>query len=213
VTGYYRRRKKPAALLIDLDGVLREYRRSQPGPLETAAGFAPGEILEVALAPERLVPAMLGQVSRAGWCESIAAALVDRVVDLDTAEQIVEEWNTYRGEIVPEVLEFVTDVRAAGIPVALCTNAFDDVRADLDRFGVADAFDAILSSAELGLAKPHPEFYAKACDAVATAADECLFVDDQVRNIAGARAAGLLAYRFGGLADLDYLRQAFALPR
>jgi putative hydrolase of the HAD superfamily len=207
------RRPKPRALLIDLDGVLREYHREQAGPIETAAGFGPDEILEVALAPERLTPAMLGQISRAGWCESIAAALVERVGDLETAERVVEEWNTYRGEIVPEVLEFVTEVRAAGIPIALCTNAFDDVRADLDGFGVTASFDVILNSAELGLAKPHPEFYARACEAVATPAAECLFVDDQVRNVAGARAAGLLAHRFVGLPDLDYLRRAFSLPR
>jgi putative hydrolase of the HAD superfamily len=207
------RRAKPTALLIDLDGVLREYRRERPGPLEAAAGFAPGEILEVALAPERLTPAMLGQISRAGWRESIAAALVERVGDLEGAERVVEEWDAYRGEIVPEVLAFLADVRAAGIPIALCTNATDDVRADLERFGLGDAFDAVLSSAELGLAKPHPEFYAQACAAVDTPPRDCLFVDDQIRNVAGARAAGLLAYRFSGLDDLAYLRRAFALPR
>jgi putative hydrolase of the HAD superfamily len=206
-------RKKPTALLIDLDGVIRHYRRDQPGPAESEAGFAPGEILAVALAPERLVPAMLGQVSRAGWRESIAAALVEKTGDLAAAERVVEEWDGYRGEVMPEMLAFVADVRAAGIPVALCTNATDDVRSDLLRFEIADAFDAIITSAELGLAKPHPSFYAAACEAVMRPAQECLFVDDQARNVAGARAAGLLAYRFTDVSDLDYLRGAFGLSR
>ncbi len=206
-------RKKPTALLIDLDGVIREYRRDGLGPAETAAGFGPGEILEVALAPERLTPAMLGQISRAGWRESIAAALVDRTGDLATAERVAEEWDSYRGELVPEVLAFVAEVREAGFPVALCTNATDDVRADLLRFEIAEEFDAIVVSAELGLAKPHPSFFAAACEAVLKPAGECLFVDDQIRNVNGARAAGLLAYRFGDVSDLTYLRGAFDLPR
>jgi putative hydrolase of the HAD superfamily len=207
------RRKTPSALLIDLDGVLRDYRRAEPGPLEAAAGLEPGEILEIGLAPERMTPAVLGLTSRAAWRESIAAALAERVGDLAQAERIVEEWDGYRGEVVPDVLSFVADVRAAGIPVALCTNATDDIRTDLALFEIADAFDAVVSSAELGRAKPHPEFYAAACGAVKKPAGECLFVDDQPRNVAGARAAGLLAFRFTGVSDLGYLRGAFALPR
>ncbi len=206
-------RKKPSALLIDLDGVLRQYRRDRPGPLEAAAGFAPGAILEVGLAPERMTPAVLGLISRAAWRESIAAEIAGRAGGLATAERVVEEWDSYRGEIMPDVLTFVADVRAAGSPVALCTNATDDVRNDLELFEIADAFDAIISSAELGRAKPHPEFYTAACKAVRTPSAECLFVDDQARNVAGARAAGLLAFRFTGSSDLGYLRGAFSLPR
>jgi putative hydrolase of the HAD superfamily len=203
------RRRRPTALLVDFDGVLRSYDMRVPGPLETANGLDEGEILAVASDPALLIPAILGRVSRAGWLTDIAVALADRVGGLETAEKLVADWDTYRGEIVPEVLDTIEFLRASGIPVALCTNATDDLREDLARFGLAEAFDAVVSSAEIGYVKPMPEFYRAACDAVDTAPGFCLLVDDTVRNIAGARAAGLLGYRYTGVDDLAYVRAAF----
>jgi putative hydrolase of the HAD superfamily len=203
------RRRRPTALLVDFDGVLRSYDMRVPGPLETANGLDEGEILAVASDPALLIPAILGRVSRAGWLTDIAVALADRVGGLETAEKLVADWDTYRGEIVPEVLDTIEFLRASGVPVALCTNATDDLREDLARFGLAEAFDAVVSSAEIGYVKPMPEFYRAACDAVDTAPGLCLLVDDTARNIAGARAAGLLGYRFTGVDDLAYVRAAF----
>jgi putative hydrolase of the HAD superfamily len=203
------RRRRPTALLVDFDGVLRSYDLRVPGPLETANGLDEGEILAVASDPALLIPAILGRVSRAGWLTDIAVALADRVGGLETAEKLVAGWDTYRGEIVPEVLDTIEFLRASGVPVALCTNATDDLREDLARFGLAEAFDAVVSSAEIGYVKPMPEFYRAACDALDTAPGLCLLVDDTVRNIAGARAAGLLGYRYTGVDDLAYVRAAF----
>ena len=203
------RRRRPTALLVDFDGVLRSYDMRVPGPLETANGLDEGEILGVASDPALLIPAILGRVSRAGWLTDIAVALADRVGGLETAEKLVADWDTYRGEIVPEVLDTIEFLRASGVPVALCTNATDDLREDLARFGLAEAFDAVVSSAEIGYVKPMPEFYRAACDALDTAPGLCLLVDDTVRNIAGARAAGLLGYRYTGVDDLAYVRAAF----
>jgi putative hydrolase of the HAD superfamily len=203
------RRRRPTALLVDFDGVLRSYDMRVPGPLETANGLDEGEILAVASDPALLIPAILGRVSRAGWLTDIAVALADRVGGLETAEKLVADWDTYRGEIVPEVLDTIEFLRASGVPVALCTNATDDLRDDLARFGLAEAFDAVVSSAEIGYVKPMPEFYRAACEAVDTAPGYCLLVDDTVRNIAGARAAGLLGYRYTGADDLAYVRAAF----
>ena len=203
------RRRRPTALLVDFDGVLRSYDMRVPGPLETANGLDEGEILAVASDPALLIPAILGRVSRAGWLTDIAVALADRVGGLETAEKLVADWDTYRGEIVPEVLDTIEFLRAAGVPVALCTNATDDLRDDLARFGLAEAFDAVASSAEIGYVKPMPEFYRAACDAVDTAPGFCLLLDDTVRNVAGARAAGLLGYRYTSVDDLAYVRTAF----
>lgn len=205
------RRRKPTALLLDLDGVLRQYRAGARDGLEQSAGLAEGEIFAIASAPELILPAMLGQVSRAGWRARIAAALADRVGGPAAAEELVEAWDRYRGEIDPAVRELVAELRAAGVPVVLCTNATDDVRTDLATFGLADAFDAVISSAEIGAVKPMREFYQAACAAAGRTAAECLVVDDIERNIAGARAAGLLGYRYSGPADLAYIRAALTV--
>jgi putative hydrolase of the HAD superfamily len=64
----------------------------------------------------------------------------------------------------------------------------------LGELGLAGYLDAVISSADVGLAKPDPEPYAAALRALGIDAHEALFVGDRVEtDIAGARAAGLRA--------------------
>ena len=44
--------------------------------------------------------------------------------------------------------------------------------------------------------KPDPQAYASCAAALRRTAPECVFVDDQLRNVAGARAAGMHAVHF-----------------
>jgi len=118
------------------------------------------------------------------------------------------EWDAYRGAVVPEVLAFVRSVRRGGIRVVLATNATDDLDLDLAAFGLTGEFDAVANSSTLGVHKPTREFFEAACRLVDTAPERCLFVDDDDRNVRGARAAGLSALRFSGVADLAYVRAA-----
>jgi len=116
-----------------------------------------------------------------------------------------------RGQDTPIRYALVVDVRAAGVPVGLATNGTDRLDADLAEFGIADLFDAIVNASAVGVAKPHPEFFAIACRALGVPPAECLFVDDSARFVAGARAAGLLAYRYTGVDDLRYVRAALGV--
>jgi putative hydrolase of the HAD superfamily len=102
------------------------------------------------------------------------------------------------GDVATDLLAFVEEVRAAGRTVVLATDNPDQL---------ADRFDAVVSTD----GKPSREFFAAACDAAQTAPERCLFVDGIDRNVRGARAAGLSAYRYGGADDLRYLRAALGL--
>jgi len=201
---------KPAALLIDFDGVLRRYDPAVAAATEERHGLRAGEILATALSPDLLRPAMLGQVSRAGWLESIADALADRVGGVATARSVVVEWDAYRGAVDPTVLAFVRDVRRAGTPVVLATNCTDDIDLDLAALGLTGELDAVAASAALGVAKPAPEYFTAACELAGAPADRCLLLDDSDRNVRGARAAGLKALRYAGPGDLRYARAALA---
>ncbi len=99
-------------------------------------------------------------------------------------------------------------MRAAGKIVALATNATDDLRDDLALFKLEPEFDHVFSSAEIGWHKPSREYFSAVLAALALPAPECFLVDDTHRNVAGARAAGLLAMRWSGSDDLGYLRAA-----
>lgn len=196
------RRRKPAALLIDLDGVLRLFDPGWNSDVESRHALAPGALYAAAFAPHRLLPAVTGRITHAEWMADIARAI--------GSPAATEEWETYRGDIDTEVLTVVTDLRAGGVPVGLATNATDRLDADLAGFGLIDTFDVVVNASVIGAAKPHPDFYRTACELLDVPAHDCLFVDDSPRFVAGARAAGLLAYRYTGHAGLPYLRRAFA---
>jgi len=201
--------RQPArAMLIDLDGVLRRWDPAAPAAAEEAYGLEPGTLLKTAMSWDLLRPAVAGELTDAEWMQLVAERLP---IDTDQATAAVTQWQQHRGTVDDEVLAFVREVRAAGRPVGLATNATDRLRGDLDLLGLTNEFDAILSSTELKIHKPAPEFFARACAALDVEAPWALLVDDDDRVIRGARAAKLLAFRWSGPQDLPYLRKALAV--
>ncbi|BCJ72793.1 hypothetical protein CS0771_23370 [Catellatospora sp. IY07-71] len=198
-------RRKPAeALLIDFDGVLRHHDAAAYGDFEARHGIAPAALLASGLEWARQLPAITGHITRQQWLDSIAE-------HTGASAAALTEWDAYRGYVDETVLAFVREARAAGRRVGLATNATDDLHDDLARFGLSDAFDAVFSSADMGVHKPAREYFGQACRTLETPPSLCLFVDDTDRNIRGARAAGLLAARWNGPDDLRYLRGALGL--
>ena len=205
-------RERPDALAIDLDGVLRHFDPAVAGAAEQAAGLAPGALAATAFRHDLLQPALLGHVTYDAWCDSVVADLVARSgADPGRAREAVGAWAAYRGEVVTAVRDFVAQVRAGGVPVCLATNATSRLDAELAALGLADAVDAVVNSSVVGAHKPTREFFAAVCAALGRPASRCLFVDDDDRNVRGARAAGLPAYRWNGTGDLPYLRAALGM--
>ncbi|WFF03362.1 HAD-IA family hydrolase [Micromonospora sp. WMMD964] len=203
-------RERATALLLDLDGVLRRFDPAVAAGVERDYGLADGVLQEIAMQWGRLRPVLTGQVSHAQWVDSVADALAEPAGGPDRARAAVEQWQRYRGEVDTAVLDFVREVRAAGITVGLGTNATDLLDADLAALGLVGEFDVVVNSSTLGVHKPAPEYFQAACVALATAPARVLFVDDEDWAVRGARAAGLSAHRWGGHADLRYLRAALA---
>jgi putative hydrolase of the HAD superfamily len=205
-------RTRPDALVLDLDGVLRHFDPAVLAEVEAAVGLDPGSVLAAAFERELLQPALLGQLTHEQWAENVAAALVDRHgIDKQAARRAVDGWLAYHGAVDADVLAFVEQVRAAGVPVGLATNATSRLDADLAALGLSDAVDAVVNSSVVGVHKPTKEFFREVCAALNRPPDRCLFVDDDDRNVRGARAAGLSAYRWNGPADLPYLKAVFGV--
>jgi putative hydrolase of the HAD superfamily len=201
-------RERATALLLDLDGVLRRFDPAVAAGVEREYGLADGVLTEIAMQWGRLQPVLTGQVSHADWVSSVADALAEPAGGPDQARAAVEQWQRYRGEVDTTVLDFVREVRGAGIKVGLATNATDLLDADLATLGLTGELDVVVNSSTLGVHKPAPEYFQAACVALATPPARVLFVDDEDWAVRGARAAGLSAHRWGGHTDLRYLRAA-----
>ena len=96
------------------------------------------------------------------------------------------------GEIRPQMVEAVRHC-STRFKTACLTNNFVALEAEArpDVAEVFALFDAVFESSKLGVRKPDPEFYRVACDALAVAPDEVVFLDDLGVNLKPARQLGM----------------------
>ncbi len=138
-------------------------------------------------------------------------------VDFDTMrQQRTRDFFAYRGEslchgevvrreerrtaamrrawrLFDDALPCLRALRALGLRLAAITNAAGDYqRAKLGALGLGSAFDAVLISGELGVAKPHQAIFRRACRTLGVHPAQAVHVGDRLDTDAeGARDAGL----------------------
>lgn len=107
-----------------------------------------------------------------------------------------------------KLIEFLRSLRPR-YKTALLSNAWDDLRGAITNvWKFSDAFDEMIISAEVGLAKPDRRIYELAVERLRVAPGEAVFVDDFLENVEGARSAGLHAIHFQGTSQaLTVLRK------
>lgn len=91
------------------------------------------------------------------------------------------------------MLEAVRHARAAGIRTGLISNSWG--QATYDRSLLAELFDGIVISGDVGVRKPTPEIYAMGARAIDLPPTECVFVDDLPFNLKPAREIGMATVR------------------
>jgi HAD superfamily hydrolase (TIGR01509 family) len=104
--------------------------------------------------------------------------------------------------LAPAAAETLAALRDLGLAVALVSNAgmttAPNLRAMLRHHGIEDAFDALLFSDELQIAKPHPRIFQSAAEQLGVETTDCAFVGDNPHNdVAGSLAAGMFAVQIG----------------
>ena len=106
---------------------------------------------------------------------------------LDTYHRLHNLWEEVPVE-VPAALE-----RLRGrVRMGVVSNANGTVRAKLARLGLADYFELIVDSQEVGIEKPDPRIFALALDRMGVAPAEAAYVGDLYHvDVVGAAAAGL----------------------
>lgn len=87
------------------------------------------------------------------------------------------------------MLAAVRAARAAGVLTGMVSNSWGTRR--YDRAVLAELFDGVVISGEVGIRKPAPEIYALGAARIGLAPAECVFVDDLAFNLAPAAELGM----------------------
>lgn len=93
-----------------------------------------------------------------------------------------------------EMVAAVRAIRASDLHTGMLSNSWSTDH--YDRELLAELFDDVVISAEVGMHKPQPEIYRLAAERLKVAPKECIFVDDLKENCEGAEAVGMTAVRF-----------------
>lgn len=87
------------------------------------------------------------------------------------------------------MLDAVRRARAAGIRTGLVSNSWGTRR--YDRPQLAELFDGVVISGEIGIRKPAPEIYALGASEIGVEASSCVYVDDLPFNLEPAAELGM----------------------
>lgn len=115
--------------------------------------------------------------------------------------------------IRPEAIAAIEAARRAGCRLAILSNELDlfygaDFR---KRLPFMAAFDVVVDATYTGILKPDARAYQQCIDQLGLPAAACVFVDDQLRNIAGAERAGLKTVHFDVMQPGESYARALAL--
>lgn len=101
-----------------------------------------------------------------------------------------------RRVILPGAVEMLTTLRQRGYRLGVITNRAhggDSFRGELEEYGLAACFEAVIASDQVGYRKPHPRIFQVALEALDVTPDQAVHVGDDLRaDVHGARDAGIL---------------------
>jgi putative hydrolase of the HAD superfamily len=197
--------QRPCALVLDFGGVIsktlfethRESEKALGLPVGTLAWLGPFDP-----ATDQLWRSMqAGEISERDYWYRRAR---------ETGRLVGEDWATLpeflqrvRGDdpasvIRPEALAAIEAAKAAGRKLAILSNELDlfygaDFR---ERLPFLADFEVIVDATYTKILKPDPRAYRIVTDELGLEPAACIFVDDQIKNVRGAQAAGMNAIQF-----------------
>ncbi|MGX9391955.1 HAD family hydrolase [Nitrobacteraceae bacterium UC4446_H13] len=98
----------------------------------------------------------------------------------------------------PEAVRTIEAAVAAGKRLAILSNELDLFygKGFTRRFPLLSDFEVVIDATYTGILKPDPRAYQLCLEALKLSADQCVFVDDQRRNIDGAEKIGMSTVLF-----------------
>ncbi|MBI5567629.1 MAG: HAD family phosphatase [Chloroflexi bacterium] len=183
------------ALIVDFGGVLVRTRTDRSRrALETRLGLLPNTLENRVFGGELSMQGQRGAISEDEFWQAVAHELGCERIGL-TPEAFRTEF--FADDFLDEdLVAFIRGVRPH-VKTGLISNAWSGLRNMLHTTApIADAFDALVISAEEKMMKPDPRIYQLALDRLGVRADEAIFLDDFQVNINACTALGMHGVHF-----------------
>lgn len=188
------------ALVLDFGGVISRTLFETHDLSEAALGLPPGSLT------------WRGPFDPAGdplWRDMQADIISERdywsIRTRQVGEMLGESWSRMeifvqraRGDDVqaiirPEAVDAIARAQAAGCRLAILSNELDLFYGEgfRERLALLQQFEVIVDASHTGILKPDPRAYQACAEELHLDLKDCVFVDDQMRNIRGGLEAGM----------------------
>jgi len=206
------------ALVLDFGGVISRTLFETHDLSEAALGLPPGTLTwrgPFDPATDALWQAMQADhiTEREYWMartQSVGRLLGEEWKDMQTFVQRARGADVEAEAVIrPEAIAAVHRAKAAGCKLAVLSNELDLFygASFRERLPLLGLFDVIIDATYTGILKPDRRAYEMCSEALGVSASNCVFVDDQSRNVLGAMKLGWQTVHF------DVTRPALSYQR
>jgi putative hydrolase of the HAD superfamily len=158
-------------------------------------------IRRIAFAPDLLSLAITGQITDQEWRQRVADRLQLEFSLGSASIDVVKKWSQIIGEVDWETVSILRQCDDS-LRRVLVTNATSRLEQDLATLGLADEFDIVVNSSEVGIAKPDRKIFEISLLRAGAEPAEALFIDDIVENVKEAEKLGITGHIFLSHAEL-----------
>jgi putative hydrolase of the HAD superfamily len=186
------------AILFDADGVVlkkqKEYfsvrfAREYGAPLDEVTAFFKNEFRLCQESKLDLKEELAKRLPAWGWNKSV--------------DEYLEYWFTSDVDVDADVMQVVAECRSKGIKCYLATDQEKYRTAYLrKKVGLAEKFDDLLVSCEVGFTKSQVEYFTKAISRLGLLPEEIAYWDDDQKNVDIALSVGIDAHFYTTLVNL-----------
>ena len=180
------------AVFFDLGGViLRTEYQAPRQQLAERLGMEYDDLDRLVFNSDSGIQAALGAITSQQHWEAVLKRLKRPTDELQSIRDAF-----FAGDILDrQLLDFLRSLRGTH-KTGLISNAWSDLRDYLVREKIDDAFEHIIISAEVGVAKPEPKIFQNALEQAGVKPKEAVFVDDFYVNIEGCEKVGMKGIHF-----------------
>jgi HAD superfamily hydrolase (TIGR01509 family) len=138
-----------------------------------------------------------------GMSFSECAAYVKDLLDIpDSVEKIMADWvemssGLYMSDVAlkPYARETVEAFKKAGYKLGMGTSNNQSIlRPFLEKEGLYDYFDVVLTCCEAGKGKPAPDVYLSVAEKLGVEPDTCIVFEDTIEGVLAGKNAGMFVY-------------------
>jgi putative hydrolase of the HAD superfamily len=186
-------KKNFSAVFWDIGGVIvRTHDWSGRSRWEKQIGLHPHELERIVFSGAMGKKASVGQASS----DDVWTWVLDHL-GLPESDRHSLQRDFFDGDKVDEELvTFIRGLRTVYL-TGVISNAWSETRSWLENeWRIADAFDQIVISAEVGVAKPDPRIFHLALKGLEVTPKESVFIDDFDANVKAAREIGIHSILF-----------------